>query len=296
MTLLEEIAAAPDDDVPRSVFADYLLEISDPWGEFIHLQLALAKGGDTLRPTHEPRIRELFDDHHRRRRPEGKRGQWVWRRGFIDHLATTATDFRLHGAKLFELAPLLRILETPVGPIEDIDAFVQLLESPGMARLEGLIVRASLPVAGAIEYLDEDEVEDYVPPPVVTNDLGDEAIELLTSVELPRLHMLGISRLTSDGLGMLARSPLAARLDRLVAPWLTAHELRSYLDHPNTRPLRGLVCAELIDHPKLARLEEVSTLEGPLSPVGIRRSIRSGGRWDGAIQFDDWTFRPCSAF
>lgn len=296
MTLLDEVFAAPDDDGPRAVFADYLLEISDPWGELIHLQLALAKGGDTLRPSHEPRIQELFDAYQHRRRPAGKLGQWVYRRGFIDHLAATATDFTLRSAAMFEVAPLLRILETSVGPIEDIDNFVQLLESPGMARLEGLIVRASLPIAGAIEDLDEDEIEDYVPPPVVIDDLGDEAIALLTSVELPRLHMFGISRLSSYGLAMLARSPLAARIDRLVAPWLTAHELRSYLDHPNTRALRGLVCGELIDHPKLARLEEVSTLEGPLSPVGIRRGIRSGGQWDGPIQFDDWTFRPRSAF
>jgi hypothetical protein len=108
--------------------------------------------------------------------------------------------------------------------------------------------------------------------------------------------MLGISRLTRAGLATLARSRLAARVDRLVAPWLTAEQLGFYLDHPNTRALRGLVCGEWIDHPKLARVEEVSTRAGKLPPAGIRRSLRVEGRWDAPIQYDDWTFRPCGPF
>src|SRR5438094_583437 len=39
--LLAAIAAAPDDDVPRLVLADWLEERDDPLGEFIRLQIEL---------------------------------------------------------------------------------------------------------------------------------------------------------------------------------------------------------------------------------------------------------------
>ncbi|HEY1551044.1 MAG TPA: TIGR02996 domain-containing protein [Kofleriaceae bacterium] len=41
------IIASPDDDTPRSVYADWLLERGDPRGEFIALQLEHAAGRST---------------------------------------------------------------------------------------------------------------------------------------------------------------------------------------------------------------------------------------------------------
>src|SRR5213078_1683780 len=41
---LRAIRAAPDDDLPRLVYADYLDERGDPRGEFIRLQCELARG------------------------------------------------------------------------------------------------------------------------------------------------------------------------------------------------------------------------------------------------------------
>jgi uncharacterized protein (TIGR02996 family) len=41
--LLADILAAPDDDAPRIVFADQLLDRGDLRGEFIHLQLVLRR-------------------------------------------------------------------------------------------------------------------------------------------------------------------------------------------------------------------------------------------------------------
>jgi uncharacterized protein (TIGR02996 family) len=40
---LQAILAAPDDDTPRLVYADWLDERGDPRGEFIRLQCELAK-------------------------------------------------------------------------------------------------------------------------------------------------------------------------------------------------------------------------------------------------------------
>ena len=41
--LLDRVCADPDDDGPRLVFADWLDERNDPRGEFIRVQVALAR-------------------------------------------------------------------------------------------------------------------------------------------------------------------------------------------------------------------------------------------------------------
>ncbi len=41
--LFAEVYARPDDDAPRLVLADHLLELGDPRGEFLALQLAKGK-------------------------------------------------------------------------------------------------------------------------------------------------------------------------------------------------------------------------------------------------------------
>ncbi|MBL8720543.1 MAG: TIGR02996 domain-containing protein, partial [Myxococcales bacterium] len=48
-TLLAEVLAAPHDDGPREVLADFLLERQDPRGEFLTLQLAAARGTGTAK-------------------------------------------------------------------------------------------------------------------------------------------------------------------------------------------------------------------------------------------------------
>ncbi len=48
---LQDIAADPDDDAPRMIFADWLEERGDPRGEFIRVQCQLARmaGNDPRR-------------------------------------------------------------------------------------------------------------------------------------------------------------------------------------------------------------------------------------------------------
>ena len=59
--LLAQVYAAPDDDAPRAVYADWLLEHGDPRGEFIALQLLRAQGGGT--PEQADRERALLVAH-----------------------------------------------------------------------------------------------------------------------------------------------------------------------------------------------------------------------------------------
>jgi uncharacterized protein (TIGR02996 family) len=59
-TLLDQIRAAPDDDAPRSIYADWLIEHGDPLGTFIALQLARAQKRD---PDVSAEEQQLVDAH-----------------------------------------------------------------------------------------------------------------------------------------------------------------------------------------------------------------------------------------
>jgi uncharacterized protein (TIGR02996 family) len=62
--LLDNVFAAPDDDAPRIVYADWLLEQKDPRGEFITLQMERAQGKKVAR-ANATRERELLSKHWR---------------------------------------------------------------------------------------------------------------------------------------------------------------------------------------------------------------------------------------
>lgn len=62
-SLLELVWAAPEDDAPRAVVADFLTAEGDPRGEFITLQLDRARG--TTSPARRKRERELLALHQR---------------------------------------------------------------------------------------------------------------------------------------------------------------------------------------------------------------------------------------
>lgn len=86
--LLAAIYAAPDDDAPRHVFADALLERGDERGEFISLQLARARGEAT--PAQRLRESQLAHDPKRLSAwalPLSAGGEVVFGRGFPEFLA-----------------------------------------------------------------------------------------------------------------------------------------------------------------------------------------------------------------
>jgi uncharacterized protein (TIGR02996 family) len=94
--LLEAIYAAPDDDGPRTVYADWLGDRGDVRGEFITLQLARGAG--------EPSTREKALLHEHGRTWAGALGalfrpeSHVFERGFFAGGTLTTTDFGLLAA------------------------------------------------------------------------------------------------------------------------------------------------------------------------------------------------------
>jgi uncharacterized protein (TIGR02996 family) len=98
------IAAAPDDDAPRLVYADWLEERGDPRGTFVRVQCALAR-----LPSEHPRRRELeqvedelFQTHGAAwaHGVAGRVSGYKFRRGFIDEITLRAEAF-------LENAPIL---------------------------------------------------------------------------------------------------------------------------------------------------------------------------------------------
>ena len=82
--LVAECIAHPDDDGPREVLADALLERDDPRGDFIHLQLRDARG--KLDEAERKRMAQLLRKHEKAWVGDLVRvtKNRVYRRGFVD--------------------------------------------------------------------------------------------------------------------------------------------------------------------------------------------------------------------
>lgn len=139
--LFREIGAAPDDDGPRIVYADWLLEhATDPdaraHAELIHTQCALALAHPANLPALQARVKELLDNHRRIWLAPivraGIHGNWKFRRGFLEVGTLHANRFVAVAERLFELAPMLRAMVFPAASNE----LAGLAASPYLARLD----------------------------------------------------------------------------------------------------------------------------------------------------------------
>lgn len=106
--LLAQVLAAPDEDPPRLVYADWLMEQGDPRGEFIAVQVQ-------LRQRITPARRRFANERERALMAENNFGaealkgvarRFKLRRGFVDEVWTTGTSFAKGAAGLLESEPL----------------------------------------------------------------------------------------------------------------------------------------------------------------------------------------------
>src|SRR4051812_38161141 len=107
---LAAILDAPDDDAPRLIYADYLLEQGDPRGDFIHVQYQLAR-----LPEHAPEApalrrqeQDLLAAHGEAwAGPVGTHARsYAFRRGLLEYADLDAGVFLEHAAALLDSAPL----------------------------------------------------------------------------------------------------------------------------------------------------------------------------------------------
>jgi uncharacterized protein (TIGR02996 family) len=216
--LLEAILAAPDDDGPRLIYADWLEERGDPHGEFIRLQVALAgaPAHDPRRPAWRERERALLAEH---------RDAWLgplrglfylgeFRRGFLEEITLKAQTFLDHAAAVCRAAPvrLVRLLKgaAVAGPLADcahLRRVSALHLTDNLIGDDGVRALAASPHLAGLATLR-----------LGGNGLGDLGAEALADApHLARLTTLNLSgnNIGNAGVRALAQSPYLAGLTAL---------------------------------------------------------------------------------
>ncbi len=136
-TFVREIAAHPEDDGPRLVFADWLDERGDERGEFIRVQCELhgMAPRDPRRPELESRQLRLW-----RRNSKGWAGplrkftkRWTFRRGMVESIQIDAERFLQNQDELFATAPILEVDFRNAVPL-----LSQIADSESLSHLSGV--------------------------------------------------------------------------------------------------------------------------------------------------------------
>jgi uncharacterized protein (TIGR02996 family) len=189
---IAEVLAAPDDDAPRLVWADWLEEHGDPRAELIRTQCELSRTAfknrrrTALEDVESRLLREHYDAWVLPLRQLGAKGVDL-RRGFVEQIEITAADLLAQAERLFAVAPLLRGLR-----IYAVNGHLRQLA--GLEQLE------------CIEFLD-----------LRFNGIGDTGVTILTDSphihRLRQLHLAG-NHVSEQGVLQLAST---MRLAKLVA-------------------------------------------------------------------------------
>jgi len=222
--LVEAILASPDDDAPRIVYADWLTERGDPRGEFITVQLALAK-----RPTDALRAREaeLLKKHKKawvgrfggtkveygsteRTWTKTNPTKWEFVRGFVDWCSMKSVDFARNAPALLEAEPLRRAHLTDRG----IDNLVDVPEIRALRELDLRRVRVKTSMTDLVEAACFTGLEVLG---LEMCGLGQKTMRELVKAEpkrLPKLFALELAhnQLGSVGALMLSFAPILAQI------------------------------------------------------------------------------------
>jgi uncharacterized protein (TIGR02996 family) len=221
--LLDAIAANPDDDHDRRVYADWLEDHGDgPRAEFVRIQLALARlpEGHPQRTALLTRERGLLLDHEQ----DWTLGlrhlvdRWEFRRGFVDEVVISDLPGPLTARRFDELFafPFVRRITSQR---QGWRLFPGLIESEGARRLEELHVELGRLETATFRALVECPRLEGLRR-LALRDCGLRAAEirrLVSSDLLGRLRELDLSSndLQDDGIAALVRSPRIGGLTRL---------------------------------------------------------------------------------
>jgi uncharacterized protein (TIGR02996 family) len=240
------IVAAPDDDAPRLVYADWLQDRKDPRGELISLQCLLAtKPNDKKLKARE---KTLLDSHAKTWLEPLARLDVVsceWSRGFIEKAHVPGTTLAAKASAIFAAVPLLRKLETSLFSASNAKKVAGLRQ---LGRVESLRY-----VANGDQIRRNAEIHaTFLRSPHLSklthlaalDDLGNEAVQVL--VANPALAQLRSLQL--DG-------KLGVTAVRALADWAGRGNLRS-LSLRNC-DLDSKALAALKASPQLGRLQEL---------------------------------------
>jgi uncharacterized protein (TIGR02996 family) len=226
---LETIAASPDDDAPRLIYADWLDERGDPRSTFIRLQCAIERMDvdDRRRPELEDEAEDLLAAHGQEWAAplHGQATNWRYRRGFIEHVEAEGDVFLRGVDRWFSALPLRSLrLSLPARLMPD------LADCPQLARVEALAFQG--------HFLRDREL-----------------LVLLASLYVGRLNALELAGqgIETNGVRALAESHVMRRLRSLDLRMNAAvgdHAVRALVGTANVAGLRvlNLACTNLTDN------------------------------------------------
>jgi uncharacterized protein (TIGR02996 family) len=257
---LAAIQAAPDDDAPRLVYADWLQKRGDPRGEFIVVQCTLATMDehqeDDVRADLQARQWQLFDAHAPAWLAElGLEGdEGVFHRGFVEEVNVSSARLQAVHEQLGRLAVVraLGIFSRPDGsPLGNASCralfswpWLSLLRELNLADNhlgpESVRMLAQSPHLANLEKLDLEDCSVW----------NDGALALAASSNFAKLGSLNLKKnsITDGGIEAIARSPWFAGLRSLeLAENILGHAdygTRALASGPHPSKLRELGLAK----------------------------------------------------
>jgi len=234
------IFANPDDDAPRRVYADWLLERGDPRGEFILIQCMLGRtlsargplhrnhpAGRTVRPVAadpaaiprlELREQALLREHQKKWILPIRKyvNSWFWERGFVSRVDVNIKKFVAHAGAILDFTPLVAVYAMGCTP----QGVRQFAELPRVGSLRSLTFCMQRIGAREAEIFRSSRFANLRELTLQQNPLGDDAVRVLAgSTTLSALRMLDLSfsedKITSRGVESLAAAEFFPRLTHL---------------------------------------------------------------------------------
>jgi uncharacterized protein (TIGR02996 family) len=218
--LLALVIAAPDDDGPRLVYADALLEANDPRGRFITGQIALAgKLSKNARRVLKKESEALLDAHREAWCSPAQRARiapevCTFRRGFIDEVTADAAAFAAQGRALASMEPVQRITLTE-GSAEAIE---QLVGENLLDPMKALTIKGEIGDHGASALSTSPSLARLLRLNLDFQMIGPEGISALLggdNLRACRILALTGNPIGSAGLAALAKSPNLGALEVL---------------------------------------------------------------------------------
>jgi uncharacterized protein (TIGR02996 family) len=210
---LAAIVSRPDDDLPRLIYADYLDEQGEESrAEYIRWQCALARGESA--PVERVAALEA-----------GHRDEWLaplgpsvyhaeFRRGFPEHIVTSAREFLSAGSAIRAQTPLRGVALLGAGRV-----LAQLLAGPHLAGLSAIHLTGGMLGNAGIERLAEcPHLAGLRTLRLGQNEIGDSGAAALansSALEELRVLVLNNNEIGDAGAWELARSPYFRQLRAL---------------------------------------------------------------------------------
>jgi uncharacterized protein (TIGR02996 family) len=211
---LDSIIAAPDDDAPRLVYADWLSSEGDPRGELITLQCQLARldADDERRIPLERREQRVLLEHGHAWLGRKRSGKLT--RGLRSSLSGSPLQISVEGPELFARAPISDLTVHGLKP-EEVATIAQLPFVPRVIELS--IVNGTLGDDGLRRLLDGPQWRGVRRLRLHNCDLGPGAVAALLAWPGARqLDALQVgARLGGAAVALLGRAPQLAQLQAL---------------------------------------------------------------------------------